>query len=370
HLPPRPLLRSAPPEVDRSESWLNRAQRTHLAQVRDLHRIDPVPSICLRCHAAEDTSLHLFDCPSAPTGLAFLDLWRRPAEAINHIESSLTIAGTGPGLTTTTTVIEAADRISSHLECRSMSMATWLVRFVDLAEDKRISSRSSSSCVMQKNPEAKACQTFSIGVIAVASSFSAVSLLFLVLSVATSNWDAVTFNFNLVNTSVMQSASSYYGSPKLLYSDAESTTLTGMILLTSNSTGYCLLNLYSSLWSLCDRVNTEDALNADYDTYCKNFSFLITNNSCFDYISGYTNARDILDATENTAESQIMKMQNNTMACCIVVLICVISSVITGTIGVLAKIVPSIMVTGVLHLTAGELGGLVCLDVRVCVSRC
>uniref|UniRef100_A0A1I8G7P1 PBPe domain-containing protein n=1 Tax=Macrostomum lignano TaxID=282301 RepID=A0A1I8G7P1_9PLAT len=161
---------------------------------------------------------------------------------------------------------------------------------------------------MQKNPEAKACQTFSIGVIAVASSFSAVSLLFLVLSVATSNWDAVTFNFNLVNTSVMQSASSYYGSPKLLYSDAESTTLTGMILLTSNSTGYCLLNLYSSLWSLCDRVNTEDALNADYDTYCKNFSFLITNNSCFDYISGYTNARDILDATENTAESQIMRI--------------------------------------------------------------
>uniref|UniRef100_A0A1I8F7Y0 Zgc: n=1 Tax=Macrostomum lignano TaxID=282301 RepID=A0A1I8F7Y0_9PLAT len=214
---------------------------------------------------------------------------------------------------------------------------------------KRISSRSSSSCVMQKNPEAKACQTFSIGVIAVASSFSAVSLLFLVLSVATSNWDAVTFNFNLVNTSVMQSASSYYGSPKLLYSDAESTTLTGMILLTSNSTGYCLLNLYSSLWSLCDRITTPTA---------KNFSFLITNNSCFDYISGYTNARDILDATENTAESQIMKMQNNTMACCIVVLICVISSVITGTIGVLAKIFCTDTYRTVFHrLVGGHLLG-------------
>uniref|UniRef100_A0A1I8HBS4 Inner membrane protein n=1 Tax=Macrostomum lignano TaxID=282301 RepID=A0A1I8HBS4_9PLAT len=46
-------------------------------------------------------------------------------------------------------------------------------------------------------------------------------------------------------------------------------------------------------------------------------------------------------------------MQNNTISCCIVVMLCILASLITGLIGVAARVVPSITVTGVLYLTAG-----------------
>ncbi|PAA58521.1 hypothetical protein BOX15_Mlig024983g1 [Macrostomum lignano] len=196
------------------------------------------------------------------------------------------------------------------------------------------------------------------GLAVAAAGCSGVSCLLLALSVCTAYWESVTFDFGQVNRTLAAAGSTQWQQPRPLFS--ESGQQTGLVLLpagnsTANgtATGFCLLNVYASMWSLCDRVNSASGTNSDYSDYCSTYSMLIRNNTCFSYISGYSSIRDLLDKTENSSESQIMKMQNNAMACCIVVLLCVAASMVTGAIGLLARVVPSIMVTSVLNLTAG-----------------
>ena len=94
---PNGVLSSVAPDVDQAEDNLPRVARTTLAQLRSgycsalntfKHRINLVPSaLCPCCRQADHTTQHLFDCPEHQTNLTPLDLWQRPAEAINFLIS-------------------------------------------------------------------------------------------------------------------------------------------------------------------------------------------------------------------------------------------------------------------------------------------
>ena len=82
------LINSQPPPVHKTETTLPRKTRRMLAQLRAkkcpllqsyLHAIRAAedPS-CPLCGHPEHNSEHLFDCPSIPTDLTPVDLWRRP----------------------------------------------------------------------------------------------------------------------------------------------------------------------------------------------------------------------------------------------------------------------------------------------------
>ena len=80
-----------------NESLLHRSSRVVLfqlrsgfcARLRDYQcRIGKtVDDVCQECHAFPQTVSHLFECPSHPTTLTTLDLWKRPWSVINHIVS-------------------------------------------------------------------------------------------------------------------------------------------------------------------------------------------------------------------------------------------------------------------------------------------
>ena len=83
-----PVLRTIPPEVNKSEQKLCRPIRATLCQLRsgwckDLHSykyrigLSDSPS-CPSCHSADQTVEHLFECAAFPTNLCVLDLWLRP----------------------------------------------------------------------------------------------------------------------------------------------------------------------------------------------------------------------------------------------------------------------------------------------------
>ena len=91
------VLSGAAPEVDQSETELPRIARTTLAQLRSgycsaletfRHRINLAPSaVCPCCRQTDHTTQHLFSCPEHPTTLTPLDLWQRPAEAVEFLSS-------------------------------------------------------------------------------------------------------------------------------------------------------------------------------------------------------------------------------------------------------------------------------------------
>ena len=95
-LPENTLIGRRPPEVNKEETTLPRETRRTLAQLRAqkspmlktyLQSIganeDP---LCPLCEQAEHTSAHLFACPSVPTDLAPIDLWRQPVRAAELIK--------------------------------------------------------------------------------------------------------------------------------------------------------------------------------------------------------------------------------------------------------------------------------------------
>jgi len=83
-LQPNRVLLTAPPLVDPSESYLPRATRSTLSQLRSghcarlqsyLHRLGRVDSdLCPECRGAPHTAVHLFVCPNHPTDLVLTDL--------------------------------------------------------------------------------------------------------------------------------------------------------------------------------------------------------------------------------------------------------------------------------------------------------
>ena len=96
NIPAHPLINRKPPQVHKTELTLPRQTRRTLAQLRAqkcpllqgyLHGIgaaeDPRCPLC--GHDGHDTA-HLFVCPSIPTDLTPIELWRRPAEVADLLE--------------------------------------------------------------------------------------------------------------------------------------------------------------------------------------------------------------------------------------------------------------------------------------------
>ena len=93
--PPNPILDAQPPEIHSSEQQLCREARRTLAQLRAgkcpllqgyLHAIGAAdhPS-CPLCGHGEHNTVHIFACPSIPTDLTPVDLWRRPTQAADLV---------------------------------------------------------------------------------------------------------------------------------------------------------------------------------------------------------------------------------------------------------------------------------------------
>lgn len=90
------VLGGRPPPISSDELDLSRRSRRLLAQLRSGHcpklrhywrHIDPtVIDICPRCGGTPHDVKHIFNCPAHPTAMEPIDLWQRPAEAINHAE--------------------------------------------------------------------------------------------------------------------------------------------------------------------------------------------------------------------------------------------------------------------------------------------
>jgi hypothetical protein len=94
---PNRLLGVRPPEVSRSEETLPRIYRRILAQLRD-DRCSSLQTyqyfikkanddICLHCHLAPETVLHLFSCAANPTHLNVLAMWQIPVEAARFLST-------------------------------------------------------------------------------------------------------------------------------------------------------------------------------------------------------------------------------------------------------------------------------------------
>ena len=96
-IPPNPILIAKPPEVHLFEEELSREARRTLAQLRagkypllqeylrDIGAAED-PS-CPLCGQGEHNTVHLFQCLSIPTNLTPQDLWRRPLQAAELVES-------------------------------------------------------------------------------------------------------------------------------------------------------------------------------------------------------------------------------------------------------------------------------------------
>ena len=92
------VLGTRPPQVDPSELLLGRSQRTALSQLRSshsgrlnsyLHRVGWAPSpTCPDCQQSDHTVSHVFSCPSAPTQLTPVDLWKRPQQVVSFLSST------------------------------------------------------------------------------------------------------------------------------------------------------------------------------------------------------------------------------------------------------------------------------------------
>ena len=100
--PANKILLSAPPEINKEEKELPRKTRTTLSQLRSryspflnsyLNRINRADTDqCPKCHNAEHTSLHLFNCNANPTDLRPTDLWTQPKKTAEFLELPVTTA--------------------------------------------------------------------------------------------------------------------------------------------------------------------------------------------------------------------------------------------------------------------------------------
>ena len=90
-----PLLATATPEIDKSETTLPRHHRATLSQLRSghctklrsyQHRVGrAVSASCPHCGTSDETVPHLFNCPSHPTNLSIIDLWQNPVRVAQHL---------------------------------------------------------------------------------------------------------------------------------------------------------------------------------------------------------------------------------------------------------------------------------------------
>ena len=91
------VLGARAPRIDPSETSLSRPTRAVLAQLRSghcaklqdfQHRIgSSVSDQCPECQSSTDSVAHIFSCPSHPTNLTPMDLWRRPREVALFLSS-------------------------------------------------------------------------------------------------------------------------------------------------------------------------------------------------------------------------------------------------------------------------------------------
>ena len=92
------VLNHVPPPIHRSISTLPRQTQRIFSQLRSghssslksyQHRVGRAASpSCPDCLTAPQTSIHLFECPSAPTALVPIDLWKRPRMAASFLAGS------------------------------------------------------------------------------------------------------------------------------------------------------------------------------------------------------------------------------------------------------------------------------------------
>ena len=82
------ILKTKPPDIDKSESSLPRKCRSELARLRSgfsrkvnsyMSRIDSdIEDKCPLCYATPHDVEHLFNCSENPTNLNVIDLWKKP----------------------------------------------------------------------------------------------------------------------------------------------------------------------------------------------------------------------------------------------------------------------------------------------------
>ena len=87
---------SKPPDINKEEVKLSRNTRCKLSQLRSgfssilndyKHRIDEnIDNICPKCHLTPHDTNHLFNCPSDPTTLRPIDLWKKPARTADFLK--------------------------------------------------------------------------------------------------------------------------------------------------------------------------------------------------------------------------------------------------------------------------------------------
>ena len=97
NLDPNPVLNTPAPPIHPSETQLPRPYRSILTQLRSSYcsrlqsfqfGIDKSPSpICPHCRQDEQTTNHLFSCPSFPTTLSPIDLWESPVDVAHLLQS-------------------------------------------------------------------------------------------------------------------------------------------------------------------------------------------------------------------------------------------------------------------------------------------
>ena len=93
---PNKVLRTRPPEINKTEKALPRTTRSTLAQLRSGYsvylnsfkaRIDKTGTVvdkCPNCDSSHTTE-HLFNCPNNPTSLTVRDLWKNPPAAARFL---------------------------------------------------------------------------------------------------------------------------------------------------------------------------------------------------------------------------------------------------------------------------------------------
>ena len=87
---------SKPPDINKEEMKLSRNTRCKLSQLRSgfssilndyKHRIDEnIDNICPKCHLTPHDTNHLFNCPSDPTTLRPIDLWKKTARTADFLK--------------------------------------------------------------------------------------------------------------------------------------------------------------------------------------------------------------------------------------------------------------------------------------------
>jgi hypothetical protein len=91
------ILGRHPPDVHLLERSLPRISQRTLCQLRcdkciclETYKLSigiAADDLCPICCGEPHTSHHLFNCPASPTNLNFLDLWKRPHDAVNYLRT-------------------------------------------------------------------------------------------------------------------------------------------------------------------------------------------------------------------------------------------------------------------------------------------